>query len=230
MAKKILVIDDEQDLRMLLEARLGRAGYDVNTAADGPQGLRAFYRDRPDLVILDVAMPGMDGWQVLQRLREVSNVPVLMVTAMAEEQHKLKGLRSGADDYVTKPFSSEELLARVEAALRRAAMAPEETASNTYADAELVVDFSRHEVMVRGEAVNLSPTEYRLLGVLVRSAGQVLSQGQLLDHVWGDEYAESIDVVRLYIGYLRRRIEREPSSPKLIETVRGFGYRYHRPA
>ena len=227
--KKVLVIDDEDDIRMLLEVRLQRAGYDVVTAADGREGVRLFYSARPDLVILDIAMPVMDGWQVLERLREVSNVPVLMLTAAAQERDKVRGLKGGADDYITKPFSSEELLARVEAALRRSTIGPEEAESNVYHDSETAIDFPRHEVVVRGEKIDLSPTEFRLLAVLTRHAGQVLSQDQLLDHVWGSEYAESMDVVRLYIGYLRRKIERDPGKPELVETVRGFGYRYRRP-
>ena len=227
--KKILVIDDEDDIRMLLEARLQRAGYNVVTAPDGLEGMRLFYSARPDLVILDIAMPVMDGWQVLERLREVSNVPVLMLTAAAQERDKVKGLKAGADDYITKPFSSEELLARVEAALRRSTVGLEEAESNVYHDSETAIDFPRHEVVVRGEKIDLSPTEFRLLAVLTRHAGQVLSQDQLLDHVWGSEYAESMDVVRLYIGYLRRKIERDPGKPELVETVRGFGYRYRRP-
>ena len=227
--KKVLVIDDEDDIRMLLEVRLQRAGYVVVTAPDGLEGMRLFYSARPDLVILDIAMPVMDGWQVLERLREVSNVPVLMLTAAAQERDKVRGLKGGADDYITKPFSSEELLARVEAALRRSTVGLEEAESNVYHDSETAIDFPRHEVVVRGEKIDLSPTEFRLLAVLTRHAGQVLSQDQLLDHVWGSEYAESMDVVRLYIGYLRRKIERDPGKPELVETVRGFGYRYRRP-
>ena len=228
--KNVLVVEDDEDVRTLVGTRLRRAGYNVIVAADGLEGLRLFYGNRPDLVLLDVAMPVMDGWQVLERLREVSNVPVLMLTAASEERDKVRGLRGGADDYITKPFAGEELLARVEAALRRAAIQPEESAVNDYRDAELTIDFLRHEVLVRGEAVNLSPTEFRLLGALTRSAGQVLSQDQLLDHVWGEEYAESLDVVRLYIGYLRRKIELDSRNPRLIETVRGFGYRYRKQA
>lgn len=227
--KNVLVVEDDEDVRTLVGTRLRRAGYNVIVAADGLEGLRQFYGNRPDLVILDVAMPVMDGWQVLERIREVSSVPILMLTAMSEERDKVRGLRGGADDYISKPFAGEELLARVEAALRRAAIQPEESAVNDYRDAELAIDFLRHEVLVRGEAVNLSPTEFRLLGALTRSAGQVLSQDQLLDHVWGEEYAESLDVVRLYIGYLRRKIELDSRNPRLIETVRGFGYRYRRP-
>ena len=227
--KKILVIDDEDDVRLLLTARLQRGGYEVVSAGDGREGVRLFYRDRPDMVILDVAMPEMDGWQVLQRLREVSNVPVIMLTAAAQEQDKVRGLTSGADDYVTKPFSGVELLARVQAALRRAAVTTDESEGNAYRDLELIIDYAAHEVTVRGVVIELSPTEFRLLSAFAKHAGQVLSQEQLLDLAWGHEYAESLDVVRLYVGYLRRKIERDPSVPKLLETVRGFGYRYRVP-
>lgn len=227
--KNVLVVEDDEDVRTLVGTRLRRAGYNVILAADGLEGLRQFYGNRPDLVILDVAMPVMDGWQVLERIREVSSIPILMLTAVAEERDKVRGLRGGADDYISKPFAGEELLARVEAALRRAAIQPEESAGNDYRDSEVAIDFLHHEVLVRGEAVDLSPTEFRLLGILTKSAGQVLSQNQLLDHVWGEEYAESLDVVRLYIGYLRRKIELDSRNPRLIETVRGFGYRYRRP-
>ena len=228
--KKILVIEDGEDIRTVVATRLNRAGYQTTTASDGIEGLRHFYGDRPDLVVLDVAMPIMDGWQVLERLREVSDVPVLFLTAAAQERDKLRGLRSGADDYITKPFSGEELLARVEVALRRVATSAEEPENTSYSDAEIAIDFPKHEVFVRGEPVELSPTEFRLLMVLTRNANQVLSQDQLLDQVWGREYVGSLDVVRLYVGYLRRKIERDHEAPALVETVRGFGYRYRRPA
>ena len=228
--RTVLVIEDEEDIGFLVSTQLQQAGYKTVVALDGREGLRRFYSDRPDLVILDVAMPEMDGWQVLERLREVSEVPVLMLTAATKKRDKVRGLRGGADDYITKPFSNEELLARIEAALRRSAVGHGEAESNTYHDSETAIDFPRHEVVVRGEAVDLSPTEFRLLAVLTRHAGQVLSQDQLLDQVWGSEYAESLDVVRLYIGYLRRKIERDSGAPRLIETVRGFGYRYRKPS
>ena len=227
-AKRVLVVDDEDDIRLLVTSRLRRAGYDVIGAADGQEGIRVFYSQRPDLVILDVAMPVMDGWHVLQRIREVSNAPVLMLTAAASERDKIKGLKSGADDYIAKPFSGDELEARVEAALRRAAIVPDGSESDIFNDDALSVDFPRHEVVVRGHTVDLSPTEFRLLTTLVKQADRVLTQNQLLDQVWGEEYADSLDVVRLYIGYLRRKIEAEPTKPTLIETVRGFGYRYRR--
>ena len=228
--KKILVIDDEDDIRLFVGTRLQRAGYETLEAADGLEGLRRFYSDRPDLVVLDIAMPEMDGWQVLERIREVSNVPVLMLTAAAQERDKIRGLTEGADDYVTKPFSGDEFLARVAAMLRRTANTQEASSTNIYRDQQISIDFPRHEVVVRGQQVDLSPTEFRLLSVLTRNAGQVLSQDQLLDHVWGQDYAESLDVVRLYIGYLRRKIELTPGNPSLVETVRGFGYRYRKPA
>ncbi|MCI0904382.1 MAG: response regulator transcription factor [Chloroflexi bacterium] len=227
--KKILVIEDDEDIRTVVVARLTRAGYETTVAFDGKDGLRRFYGDRPDLVVLDIAMPVMDGWQVLERLREVSEVPVLILTAATQERDKLRGLRSGADDYITKPFSGEELLARIEVALRRASSSAEEAETTGYSDLEIAIDFQKHEVFVRGEPIGLSPTEFRLLAALTRSANQVLSQDQLLDQVWGSEYVGSLEVVRLYVGYLRRKIERNHEVPALIETVRGFGYRYRRP-
>ena len=159
----------------------------------------------------------------------MSDLPVLRLTAAAQERDKIKGLTGGADDYVTKPFSGDEFLARVAALIRRTASAQVESSANYYRDPQICIDFPRHEVIVRGHQVDLSPTEFRLLIVLTKNDGQVLSQDQLLDHVWGQDYAESLDVVRLYVGYLRRKIERDPSRPNLIETVRGFGYRYRRP-
>ena len=227
--KRVLVIDDEDDVRLLVTSRLKRAGYETIGAADGQEGIRLFYRERPDLVVLDLAMPVMDGWEVLRRLREVSTVPVIMLSARAEERDKIKVLKSGADDYIANPFSGDELEARVEAALRRAAMAPDETELTVFNDGELSVDFPHHEVVARGERIDLSPTEFRLLAALIAHPGQVLTQEQLLDRVWGEEYAESLDVVRLYIGYLRRKIEADPAKPTLIDTVRGFGYRYRKP-
>jgi DNA-binding response OmpR family regulator len=227
--KKILVIEDDEDIKTVMVAYLKRAGYEIVAASDGKDGLRRFYSDRPDLVVLDISMPIMDGWQVLERLREVSEVPVLILTAAVQERDKLRGLRSGADDYITKPYSSEELIARIEVALRHSSSVPDEAESSGYSDAEVAIDFQKHEVFVRGEPVSLSPTEFRLLAALTKSANQVLGQDQLLDQVWGREYVGSLEVVRLYVGYLRKKIERDHEAPVLIETVRGFGYRYRRP-
>ncbi|NQW21951.1 MAG: response regulator transcription factor [SAR202 cluster bacterium] len=226
---KILVIDDETNIRRVLTTHLQRAGYQTVEAADGLEGLRHFYSDQPDLVILDVAMPSMDGWQVLNRLREVSTVPVLMLTAAGQDQDKIRGLDGGADDYITKPCSGEEFLARVKAVLRRTFLNLQVPAGDVYRDSEVVLDHPHHSVTVRGNQVELSPTEFRLLGVLTDNAGVVLSQDQLLDQAWDQSYGETGYVVRLYIGHLRKKIEVDPSSPKLIQTVRGFGYRYQKP-
>ena len=198
-----------------MATRLERAGYTTVVAADGREGLRLFYNDRPDLVVLDIAMPEMDGWQVLDRIREMSNLPVLMLTAAALERDKVRGLRGGADDYITKPFSGEEFLARVEASLRRASITPEGSENMVYQDAEITIDYPGHEVAVRGQTIELTRTEFRLLATLPENAGRVLSQDQLLDRVWGQDYVESADVVRLYVGYLRRRSNLTPAVPNL---------------
>ena len=224
--KKILVVEDEEGIRVFLTTRLSRAGYTVVEALNGLEGLQKFYSDRPDIVILDIAMPEMDGWQTLQRIREVSTVPILMLTAAAQEQEKIRGLEEGADDYITKPFSGDELLARISAVLRRAQQPAKDLENNIYSDAELSIDFQRHEVFVRGEPVEFSATEFRLLSTLTGNEGNVLSQERLLYLVWGEDYEESLNIVRLYINYLRQKIEVDPRKPKLIETVRGFGYRY----
>jgi two-component system KDP operon response regulator KdpE len=227
--KKILVIDDEDDIRLIVSTVLERAGYSTVEAADGLEGLRRLYDERPGLVVLDVAMPGMDGWKVLERIREMSNVMVLMLTAATQEKDVVRGLKGGADGYITKPFSGEEFLARVEAVFRRANDSSEASESSGYHDSEVTIDYPRHEVTVRGQTVELTPMEFRLLGTLTENAGLVLGQDRLLDLVWGRDYFGTADVVRSYIVNLRRKIERDPSNPKLIETNRGFGYRYRKP-
>lgn len=224
----VLVIDCLGDSGPQLAGRLELAGYDAVQAADGLDGLRQFYRVRPDLVVLDLAMPGMDGWLVLERLREVSNVPVLLLTASLHQQVRVESLRHSATHHLAKPFAHDELIARVEAALAQAASSRSRDAGQWYKDSQISIDFPKREVLVRGQHIGLSGTEFRLLRVLAQNAGQVLSQARLLDHVWGRGYAGSTDLVRLYIGYLRRKIEQNPKNPTLVETVRGFGYRYHR--
>jgi DNA-binding response OmpR family regulator len=219
---RVLVVDDDADIRSLVRELLERAGYEVEEAEDGRAGLRALYRTLAQLVILDVTMPGLDGWQTLERIREVADVPVLMLTARSGELEKVRGLKAGADDYVVKPFGRQELVARVDSLLRRASSstAPPET----YADANLAIDFGRRRVTAAGAEVALTPLEFKLLAMFVRHPNQVLSRDQLLEHVWGDARAVSPDQVKLYVGYLRRKLG--SSSP--IETVRGFGYRYSR--
>ena len=221
---RVLAVDDDADIRGLLRELLERAGYEVVDAASGREGLRALYAESPDLVLLDVSMPELDGWQTLERIRDVSDVPVLMLTARAAELEKVRGLKAGADDYVTKPFGRQELLARVEAHLRRAG-AREERPS-TYADELLSIDFAQREVTAAGQQVALTPLEFKLLAAFVRHPNQVLSHEQLLELVWGDTLAGSRARTKLYVGYLRQKLAEAGVEESPIETVRGFGYRY----
>jgi DNA-binding response OmpR family regulator len=223
----VLVVDDDADIRGLVRELLERSGYDVLEAPDGNEGLRVFYAEQPDLVILDVSMPGLDGWGVLERIRELSDVPVVMLTARAEELDKVRGLRAGADDYVTKPFGRQELLARVDAALRRRRR--DEPEAERYADGFVTIDFPQRAVTAGGRPVSLTPLEFRLLTAFVRHPNQVLSHDQLLDLAWGDAGAAERDQVKLYVGYLRRKLGEQDGAESPIETMRGFGYRY-RPA
>jgi len=220
----ILVVDDDADIRTLVAELLQRAGHGVIQAPDGESGLRLFYAQQPDLVLLDVSMPGLDGWEVLTRIRELSDVPVLMLTARAGELEKVRGLRGGADDYVTKPFGRQELLARVDAALRRGRN--DQQPEQTYADDFLTVDFAQRQVRAGGVDLTLTPLEFRLLGAFVRNQNQVLSHDQLLELVWGDARSADRDQVKLYVGYLRRKLGTGAAEESPIETVRGFGYRY----
>jgi DNA-binding response OmpR family regulator len=224
---RVLVADDDADIRELVRQLLQRRGYDVVEATDGPEALRQFFAVRPDLVVLDVSMPGLDGWEALGRIRELSDVPVVMLTARAAEHDKVRGLRAGADDYVTKPFGAEELLARVEAQLRRAGSG--EGAVETYADGLVTVDFSQRSVHAGDREVKLTPLEFKLLAAFVAHPNQVLSHEQLLELAWGGGERVSREQVKLYVGYLRRKLGETEAGASPIETVRGFGYRY-RPA
>lgn len=221
-ARTILVVDDSATERAAVGQRLQGAGYTVVTAADGREGMRRLYETHPDLVLLDIVMPELDGWQTLELIRQVSDVPVIMVTGLDTELERIRGLRAGADDYVGKPFSAAELVARVEAVLRRAGGQPE--VREVYDDGVVSIDHAASEVRVRGDAVALTPLEFRLLSAFVEHPGHVLSRGQLMELVWGDVYGAG-DQVKIYVGFLRRKL----GAPELIETVRGFGYRYRRP-
>ena len=226
-AKKILVVDDEPDLRTAIRAVLERAGHIVAEAVDGRDALRVYHRIQADLLVLDVSMPELDGWQTLERLRELSDVPVLMLTASGAEPEKVRGLRAGADDYVVKPFGNQELAARVNALLRRvrrSVPAPEPV----YEDAEVRVDLARRAVYRFGEPVSLTPRELSLLSAFVTHPNQLLSHDQLLVLAWADAGDVTRSQVTLYVKYLRdKRVWTADASP--IEAVRGFGYRY-RPA
>ena len=227
-AAAVLVVEDEHDVRRLLRVLLERAGHTVTEATNGLEALRAVRAAAPDLVVLDVTMPELDGWQTLERIRDLSEVPVLMLTARAGELDKVRGLKGGADDYVTKPFGRQELLARVEALLRRTSGPPE--VRPAYRDRALTVDFVSREVHVEGRAVQLTPLEFRLLSAFVRHPNETLSRDRLLQLVWGDSEGFGGDQVKLYVGYLRRKLGWDASAPSPIETVRGFGYRYRPPA
>jgi DNA-binding response OmpR family regulator len=221
---RVLLIEDDQDITLAVRTVLGRSGFEVAAAADGRDGLRAFHSQRPDIVVLDVGLPEMDGWTVLERIRELSGVPVLMLTAHGQEAEKVRGLRAGADDYLTKPFGSAEFVARVQALLRRSPGADRKEAE-VFDDGTVRVNFAAHEVAVAGEPVELTATEYRLLAVLVRHRGQVLSPVKLLELVWSDPFGIGPDRVKYSVMRLRRKLG-TADADSLIEAVRGFGYRY----
>jgi two-component system OmpR family response regulator len=219
---RLLVVDDEPNIRELLSASLRYAGFDVATAADGQEALRAARASRPDLLVLDVMMPGVDGFDVVRRMRgEGLQFPVLFLTARDSTDDKITGLTLGGDDYVTKPFSLEEVVARIRAILRRHAGAvAADPARLSFADIEL--DDDTHEVWKAGVAVSLSPTEFKLLRYFMQNAGRVLSKSQILDHVWNYDFGGDANVVESYVSYLRRKID--TTEPRLLQTLRGVGY------
>ena len=223
---EILVADDDPDIRALVRTLLERAGATVFEAADGRSALREFHARRPDLVVLDVSMPELDGWAVLERIRDLSDVPVIMLTARGQELERVRGLQGGADDYVVKPFGRQELIARVQALLRRASRTGRDEEPDTYADDYLTIDYAQRLVSVGDRVVQLTPLEFKLLSCFVRNPRQVLSRDQLLELVWGDAFGVGTDQVKLYVGYLRRKLDPDAPDTVPIETVRGFGYRY----
>jgi DNA-binding response OmpR family regulator len=222
---RVLVIEDDADIALGVSTVLGRNGFEVCAASEGRDGLRRFHGDRPDIVILDVGLPEMDGWTVLDRIRELSDTPVLMLTSHGHEADKVRGLRAGADDYLTKPFGNAELIARVQALLRRSG-GGDPDAAEIYDDGIIRVDFGAHEVAVDGALVELTATEYRLLTVLIRHRGQVLSASRLLELVWRDPLGIGPDRVKYSVMRLRRKLGATSGAASLIEAVRGFGYRY----
>jgi len=222
---RVLVIEDEPDIALGIRTVLERSGFTVTATANGRGGLRAFHSQHPDIVVLDVGLPEMDGWTVLDRIREMSEVPVLMLTAHGQEADKVRGLRAGADDYLTKPFGQGEFVARVQALLRRSAGADKQVAE-VFDDGTVRVNFAAHEVAVAGAPVELTATEYRLLAVLVRHRGQVLSPAKLLELVWSDPLGIGPDRVKYSVMRLRRKLGDAAGAESLIEAVRGFGYRY----
>ena len=221
----ILVIDDNPDLLDMVSTALDTAGYQVITAANGLFGLEMFRRHGPDLVILDVMMPGLKGWEVLQRLRDISTVPIIMLTILGQERDIVRGLEKGADDYILKPFSSRELLERVRALLRRARMVAGEREELSLTTGDLVLVPESRQVVVNDQTVKLTPIEFRLLSSLVRHAGAVVSHRQLLQEVWGDEHLADIRQLKVYVHYLRQKLKDDPANPRYIVSERGTGYR-----
>jgi two-component system KDP operon response regulator KdpE len=224
--KLILVVDDEPRMVNFMRMNLELEGCRVITATNGREALDKAREEMPDVALLDIMMPGMDGFETLRRLRTFSQVPVLILTAKDDEDDRIKGLELGADDYIGKPFSHRELVSRIRAVLRRHYATPPTPQTTVKVDDRLTIDFARREVLVNGERVNLRPTEYRLLYHLVQNAGYVMNHEQLLTKVWGPEYREETHYLRLYITYLRQKIEEDPANPKYILTERGIGYRF----
>lgn len=224
----ILVVDDDPRLLRLARVNLERAGFAVSTAANGTAALDEMSAAPPDAVVLDVTMPGIDGFTLTQQIREVSNVPIILLTALSEQSRKVHGLEIGADDYMTKPFDPDELVARLRALIRRSTGTQEQTDSIIEAG-DLKIDFVRRKVERGGEAVKLTPTEYKLLQALAQQAGKVIPHTELLSKVWGPEYRDDTDYLWVYIRYLRQKLEKDPSSPQYIVSVPGFGYRFETP-
>ncbi len=224
--KTILVVDDEAKMIEFIKMNLELEGFHVISASDGYEALEKAVDGLPDLVLLDIMMPDMDGFETLRRLREVSGVPVIFLSVKGEEFDRVRGLDLGADDYVTKPFSPRELVSRIRAVLRRTEGKAAATRSEVVVDDDLTINFDQRKVIVRGQEVRLRPTEYRLLYELVSNAGRLLTHETLLSRVWGPEYRDEDHYVRLYVTYLRQKIEKDPKKPEYILSERGLGYRF----
>jgi two-component system KDP operon response regulator KdpE len=228
MTAKVLIVDDEMAIRDALGRKLRREGFTVTLAGSGLEGLRAFHTERPDLVILDIVMPEMDGLTVCQRIREVAETPIMMLSAQAvTEEDIIEGLNAGADEYLVKPIRLNEFLARVQALLRRAQMTSSEVETG-YNDGYLSVDLQRRHVHVDGQKIHLTPTEFKLLLVLLENAGRVVPQRELLEQVWGPEYIDDVYYPRVYISQLRRKIEPDAANPIYILTEHRVGYRFEK--
>ncbi|MBN1644021.1 MAG: response regulator transcription factor [Dehalococcoidales bacterium] len=231
MNKKVLVVDDDATFVELVDMVLTREGFEILTASNGREALRILFESKPDLVLLDVIMPQMDGWQTCKYIREASDVPIIILSGQSRSEDDIvRGLDHGADEYILKPISNRELAARVKAILRRAESPPskETEQSGIYIDDHLVVNIKERKVLVEGERVRLTPIEFRLFAQLMHNAGKVLTHRQLLEKVWGWEYTDDIDYVRIYISHLRQKIEENPSQPRYIITDPGVGYYFRK--
>jgi DNA-binding response OmpR family regulator len=222
--KKVLIIDDDADFLHLANLLFNREGAQVFTAHDGLDGLIKFFTHHPDLIILDIAMPGQNGFEVCHRMRQVSDIPIIIVTAINDEQGMLQGFESGADDFLSKPFNPLVLLARTKTVLRRNGHANSQPDSVQHPNGQLSIDIERREVVIRGERIYLPPVEFRLMCFLARHPGKVLAYEHILDHVWSNGKQKNVDIVHVYISYLRQKIETDPKDPHYILTVHGVGY------
>lgn len=229
-AKKILIVDDDADVRRINERVFLHAGSKVLTAQNGSEGIRVFFLEKPDLVITDIMMPEMDGFDMCHRIRQVSNVPIIMLTALNSEEEIIRGLESGADDFISKPFSPDILLARAKALLRRFDMPKDAIAVRQFfSDGYLTIDLEKRMILVRGEPIKLTRTEYNLLVYLLQNAGWIRTFDQILENVWGPEYLGSLDYVHVYVSNLRKKIELDPKKPIYLESEHGVGYRFNKP-
>ena len=224
--KSILVVDDEEPLRGFMRRNLEVRGYDVFVAANGLEAIALFDLHSIDLIVLDVMMPKMDGLEVLRRVRESSRIPIIVLSALGEESDKIKALNMGADDYLTKPFGVEELLARVRAVLRRSSWDKPPEGETQLAIGDIVIDFERYKVLVREEEIDLTPTEFELLAYFLRNRNKLLTHEMILQNVWGPEYGQETEYLRVYVGRLRQKLEEDPSQPKYLITERGVGYSF----
>lgn len=225
MPEKILIIDDEEATVQLLSMLLEKRGFETIKAYSPDEGLRQAYRHQPDLVLLDIMMPDMDGWEICKRMRDMSDVPIIFLTARSDVKDIVRGLEMGADDYVTKPYDNDELIARVRAHLRRSPR-PNMSEELVFDDGDFRINFMNREVYVRNEIRHLTPKEFNLLSVLVRNAGRVVTRNELVTQAWGEEYGDAIDSLKLYIHYLRQKVEVNANQPEYIITSRGVGYRF----
>lgn len=226
--KKVLVVDDDQTIQKLITYALVQAGAEVETASNGSEGLHQFYTYQPNLIILDIMMPDVDGLETCRHIRQYSKTPIIMLTARGRDKDVVHALDSGADDYVTKPFTVDVLLARIRAVLRRSepsTVGPAES-SIAYSDGYLSIDLSQRRILAGGNPIKLTATEHRLLAYLLKNAGQVLTFKQILENVWGWEYQDNIDYVHVYISHLRRKLEKSPKEPQYFITEHGLGYRF----
>jgi DNA-binding response OmpR family regulator len=224
MREKVLLVEDDIEFLNLTRTWLHNAGYEVFTAGDGVEGMRRVFSSRPDIVILDANIPKMDGWEVCRRIRDMSDIPVLMVTVNGQKSDKLKGFTLGADDYLPKPVDFHELIARVQAILRRTRTITRDNKPSTFNNGDIEIDWGSRQVWVRGERVKLSPTEFKIMSCLIKSRGWIVTHEQLLEKAWGPNYIGDKSFVKLYIRYLRQKIEQDPHKPQIIMTERGVGY------